>query len=529
MKNVLLSVTISAVIAYAAVLYIANEGLLGSMDSTLFEYGRQLLEQTVENLSHKDLFPMDSTDWWGTITVTLGLLIAAAGGIGGGGILVPLYILVMGFRPKYAVALSNFTIVGSSITNILMNLPKRHPHADRPLVDWDLILVMEPLTMAGAIVGAFLSKILPDWILVISLVFLLAFTTYTTLEKGFQQFNKETRQFAEERKSVLTKTLEKDDDDSESLPLLAESAQEAHKDRLVNVSHVDVTEHGDGTHNSEVDNKDPESNFEDRDEKTVNRKESKTSHSFFASRIGEASEELDALLEEERHTPYDKVVMVSVMIGVVIILNLLKGGGAKFSSPLGFECGGNSYWFVTTLVFAWILGFSWYMRDILVQKWNKKLSLRYRYVEGDVEWNPVNTLIYPAICFFAGFFAGLFGIGGGIVKGPLMLYMGVHPQVASATCAVMIMFTSLAGTTMYIAFGTLLWDYGLFFFTLGLAATCVGQYGVSYLVQKYRRVSLVSLSIGAVVALSTILMAIQSIFSLIDYENRPQKSTLCGE
>lgn len=65
--------------------------------------------------------------------------------------LVPLLILVYGFSPKHAIALSNFCIVGSSITNMAMNLSKRHPVADRPLVDWDLILVMEPLTMAGAV------------------------------------------------------------------------------------------------------------------------------------------------------------------------------------------------------------------------------------------------------------------------------------------------------------------------------------------------------------------------------------------
>ena len=53
-----------------------------------------------------------------------------------------------------------------------------------------------------------------------------------------------------------------------------------------------------------------------------------------------------------------------------------------------------------------------------------KSRLNYRYGEGDVEWNPTNTLRYPAVCFFAGFFAGLFGVGGGIVKGPLMLEMG---------------------------------------------------------------------------------------------------------
>lgn len=59
-----------------------------------------------------------------------------------------------------------------------------------------------------------------------------------------------------------------------------------------------------------------------------------------------------------------------------------------------------------------------------MKRWILKTQLGYQYVEGDVEWNPVNTLRYPAVCFFAGFFAGMFGIGGGIVKGPLMLEMG---------------------------------------------------------------------------------------------------------
>lgn len=114
------------------------------------QYGRRLMTMD-ENLKHKDLFPLNSSDYWGLTFVTLGLLIAASGGIGGGGILVPLLILVFGFSPKHAIALSNFTIVGSSITNMVLNVPKRHPKANRPLVDWDLILVMEPLTMIGAV------------------------------------------------------------------------------------------------------------------------------------------------------------------------------------------------------------------------------------------------------------------------------------------------------------------------------------------------------------------------------------------
>lgn len=112
---------------------------------------RTLLETIQDSMMHKDLFPLDHYDIIGTILVGVGLMIAASGGVGGGGILVPLLIIVFGFHPKKAIPLSNFTILGSSITNMILNLPKRHPDAERPLVDWDLILVMEPVTMAGAV------------------------------------------------------------------------------------------------------------------------------------------------------------------------------------------------------------------------------------------------------------------------------------------------------------------------------------------------------------------------------------------
>ena len=114
------------------------------------------------------------------------------------------------------------------------------------------------------------------------------------------------------------------------------------------------------------------------------------------------------------------------------------------------------------------------------------------------------------------------------MKGPLMLQMGVNPLVASATVAVMIMFTSVAATAMFIAFGTLKWDYAIFLFIVGLTTTAVGQFGVSYLVKLYRRVSLVSLSIGAVVAISTVLMALQTILSLTGDKTRETDNKLCS-
>lgn len=409
---------------------------------------------------HKPLFPLDVSDAWGFIAAAIGLMIAASGGIGGGGVLVPIYILLMGFRTKFGIPLSNITIFGGSITNVYLNLKKRHPEVDRPLVDWDLILVMEPLTIAGAVVGSFLNKILPELILVVMLVALLVVTAYRTLQKGFKKYTAESKAKAQVKESELARLARTDNDDQ-------------------------IVEESESLLDKSESNPDAEP----------------------------ISAELQEIYERERKTPVDKLLTLCGVFVVVLAVNLLKGGGA-FESPLGIECGSFGFWFLTSLIIVWILAVSWYVRNILVKEWQTKKRLGYRFVAGDVEWTPKNTIKYPAMCFFAGFFAGMFGVGGGIIKGPLMLEMGVEPQVSAATSAVMIFFTSLTASTSFWVFGLVTMDYAVVLFVLGLIATAVGQVGVGYLVKKYNRTSYIILSIGSIVALSAMLMGLQGLISL---------------
>ena len=56
-------------------------------------------------------------------------------------------------------ALSNITIVGGAISNFLFNVGRRHEYFDKPLIDWELILVMEPTTILGALIGGYLNKV----------------------------------------------------------------------------------------------------------------------------------------------------------------------------------------------------------------------------------------------------------------------------------------------------------------------------------------------------------------------------------
>jgi uncharacterized membrane protein YfcA len=449
---------------------------------------------------HKPLLPLDKTsDWTGFLCATLGLMIAAGGGIGGGGILVPTYILVMGFTAKEAIPLSNVTVLGGAVANTILNVQKRHPLANRPLIDWDLILVMEPLTIAGALIGAFLNKVLNETLLVSMLVLLLSFTAYKSIQKAMKMYKTETRQlklqFARDgtKTSELTKMVREDtlEDQDEATQVLLEH----------------VVQDGEQEH---ADNNNDDGTLTDAEM-------SNEKH----------NDELQLLLQEESITPAFNLKVLIIMFVVVLIINLLKGGGA-FRSPLGIKCGSPSFWMANALMFAWIILISCVARSYLVQRFQLKQRAGYEYVQGDIQWDARATLVYPAICCLGGFFAGMFGIGGGIVKGPLMLAMGVHPAVSSASSACMILFTSFTATTSFVVFGLLIWDYALVCLCIGFLATIVGQVGLSYLMKRYQRNSYIAFSIGFVVLLSALLMTIQSLISMAEHTHH-HSGGICGK
>jgi uncharacterized membrane protein YfcA len=442
----------------------------------------------VINESHKPLFPLDSSDYWGFFFATIGLMIAAGGGVGGGGVLVPIYILVMGFSPKHAIPLSNITVFGGAVANTLLNVSKRHPDANRPLVDWDLILVMEPLTIAGALIGAFLNKVLPETLLILLLVILLTFTAWETLFKAVKMYKKETAATKAAQESELVKLAAKvlDDDGDEA------------EESLLN-------------------------NAETRDDE-----EEQVEHD---KRVGELQSDLDKELaqiyEDETQMPMANIKILVALFVVVLAVNLLKGGGA-FRSPLGIRCGSNGFWFSNLLMMVWIVAITIYVRHYLVKKHHHKVAVGYEFIDGDIKWDERATIVYPVICAAAGFFAGMFGVGGGIVKGPLLLAMGVHPKVSSASSACMILFTSFTATTSFIVFGLLLPDYAVLLSVMGFVTTYIGQVGLTYLMNKSGRNSLIAFSIGGVVALSAVLMTIQSLMAMAAGEKH-HTGGLCGK
>jgi uncharacterized membrane protein YfcA len=327
---------------------------------------------------HKPLYPLNNQDYLGFACAVVGLMVAAGGGIGGGGILVPIFILIMKFSPKHAIPLSNITVFGGALANTFLNSQKRHPLADRPMVDWDLILVMEPLTIAGALMGAFLNKILPERLLVFMLVVLLSFTAYNTLTKAVKMYKIESKKLREQgykpdgtKESELTVVSTQDE---------KEEKIEAGDELLKNMDLQEGEVPGDGDDAEDL-KADPR-----------------------------VEQELQKILEEERVTPQGNIITLVAMFVVVLMINLMKGGGA-FPSPIGIKCGSAAFWFANALMLGWIIVISLFVRAYLIRRWETKKRVGYKYVEGDIQWDPRATIVYPVVCCAAGFFAGMFGVG----------------------------------------------------------------------------------------------------------------------
>merc|ERR1712137_609996 len=223
-----------------------------------------------------------------------------------------------------------------------------------------------------------------------------------------------------------------------------------------------------------------------------------------------------------------KAGLLTVCFVGICMVTILKGGG-NFESPFGLDCGSVGFWMLYFSTVPWVLGFAWFFRQTLVREYEEKVASGYVFCPDEVQWNSYNTLRYPLICSLAGLCAGLFGVGGGIVKGPLMLEMGISPAVAAATAATMILYTAAAASVSFAVFGLLDPTYSVMFMVLGLVCTSIGQYVVNQFVSKYNRQSPIVLSIGLVILLSSLLIGSNTIISSVgkSMEELLQANSIC--
>ncbi|CAL1373488.1 unnamed protein product [Linum trigynum] len=127
----------------------------------------------------------------GTAIGFLGAAFGSVGGVGGGGIFVPMLTLIIGFDPKSSTAISKCMITGAAISTVFYNLKLRHPTLDLPIVEYDLVLLIQPVLLLGISIGVTFNVVFPDWLVTVLLIILLLATAGRAYFKGLDLWNKE--------------------------------------------------------------------------------------------------------------------------------------------------------------------------------------------------------------------------------------------------------------------------------------------------------------------------------------------------
>ncbi|KAG6967809.1 hypothetical protein JG688_00006124 [Phytophthora aleatoria] len=394
---------------------------------------------------------------------------------------------------------------------------------NRPLIDFGLVGLMEPTTLIGTVFGVMLNHIFPNWLILVLLVTLLSFITYKTILKGNTIQDKEDklrlalikstlkggpngggrgrkwsiyRRFDVEvaahrwlnktrrrRKARLIR--EEDEADFLSLPPLMDH-QPTSSDPLVGQDKRQF-----GTFSSDDDNQAQRRNAIER--------------------------------REARVFPFEYLWPLALSWLLILVQSMLRGGhGAP--SAIGVTCNSSTYWLLTLLPLAIPISVSLWMGYRLRLLNRYKVIGNYPFVEGDIHWIKRRVLMFPAVCTTAGVAAGLLGIGGGMVKGPIMLEAGVLPAVQSATASFMILFTA-SSTTLQFAIngqfpGEFQFDYMAWFAFVGFLGGFCGLKCVGFFVKKYKRESIMVYMLAATIGLSAVAMGLIGLRStLADIES----------
>jgi hypothetical protein len=112
---------------------------------------------------HKSLYKPAPSEYIGAIIIFTLSALGASTGLGGGPLMTPIFILIWFFAPHDAIPLTQLVIFSASLTTIVFRVQERHPEINRPLIAWDLLILLQAPIICGALFGVLLNYTFPDW------------------------------------------------------------------------------------------------------------------------------------------------------------------------------------------------------------------------------------------------------------------------------------------------------------------------------------------------------------------------------
>lgn len=129
---------------------------------------------------------------------------------------------------------------------------------------------------------------------------------------------------------------------------------------------------------------------------------------------------------------------------------------------------------------------------------------------------PVNIILILLLGLTTGFLAGMFGIGGGFLATPFLMFIGIPPAIAVSTSANQIVASSVSGVLAHLRKGSVDMKMGLFLVIGGLIGSALGV-SIFKVLQKVGQIDLViSLTYVLFLGSISIAMLISSVKTLVE-------------
>lgn len=103
---------------------------------------------------------------------------------------------------------------------------------------------------------------------------------------------------------------------------------------------------------------------------------------------------------------------------------------------------------------------------------------------------------------------------------PVMLELGLLPEVSTASSSFMILFTSSIAIIQYLTADMVDVEYGIWVGCLAVVGSAIGVLVLKKLVTKYQRSSLLVLLLAVILAVAAVVIASYGIYDIIDKEEK---------
>ncbi|XP_060219284.1 sulfite exporter TauE/SafE family protein 3-like isoform X2 [Lycium barbarum] len=394
---------------------LSNNGTTHDFESSnLFNLFNLLLQKA--EMHYRHVWPELQLGWRVIVGSIIGFLAAAlgsVGGVGGGGIFVPMLTLIIGFDPKTSTAISKCMITGAAGATVYYNIKQRHPTMDMPVIDYDLALLFQPMLLLGVSVGVVLNVLFSEWMVTVILIILFIVSSTKAIFKGVETWKRETIIKKEAAGHLAS--------DEIAYKLLPEGPNN-------------------GSTVKKEDNKAPEFPIADN----VSWK--------------------------------DMSALIALWV-FILVLHISKNYTLTCSV---------AYWILNLLQVLVAVGASAYQAVHLYN--GSRVIMSSREV---ISWK-VHQLSLCCFCgILAGVVGGLLGLGGGFVLGPLLLELGIPPQVSSATATFAMTFSSSMSVIQYYLLKRFPIPYALYFVAVATIAAFVGQNVVRKIISIAGRASVI--------------------------------------